>query len=107
MITDSGLDDDRALLPMYVRLEYVWNTFSLAAVAPYPFIGILYGTKKGVRFNIGKLSARRIQICGDCFCMTLFRLFFKITFQIMSKQKWSPQIQNRLVEYSSFKVSDP
>ena len=31
---------------LHVRLEYVWNTFGRAAVAPHPFVDILTGTPK-------------------------------------------------------------
>ena len=50
--------------------------------------------------TVGKLLARRIQICEDFFCKIHFYLFFKITFQItMSEQNESPQIQICLDEY--------
>ena len=52
-----------------------------------------------------KLSARRIQICRVYFCVIHFRLFFKITFKIMLKQKYTQQIWIRLVKYSCAEVS--
>ena len=53
--------------------------------------------------TVEKLSTRRIQICQVYFC----KIYFWPPFKIMSKQKYTRQIWVRLVEYSSFKVSDP
>ena len=58
--------------------------------------------------TIGKLLARRIQICLVQFYKSHFwPLFFKITFQIMSERHSTKQNRIRVVKYSSFEVSDP
>ena len=57
--------------------------------------------------TIGKLSARKIQIFQVYLCVIHFHFFFKITFQIMLKQKYTRQIWIHLVKYSSADVADP
>ena len=37
----------------------------------------------------------------------IFDLFFRLTFQILPRQRYTSQIRIRLVEYSSSEVSDP
>ena len=46
--------------------------------------------------TVEKLSARRIQICGDYFVSSIFTSFFKMFFLIMSEQKY------RLTEHQKY-----
>ena len=57
--------------------------------------------------TVGKLLARRIQICRIHFSVIIFLTshFFKQV-KIWSQQKWAQQILIRLVECSSAEVSD-
>ena len=57
--------------------------------------------------TFGKLSARRIQIYCDRFCLGIILKDILNNFQNIAQTKKPRQIWIRLVKYSSSKVSDP
>ena len=83
-----------------------------------PRVVLAEESKTGLKFEIGPSQQKNYDDFptsnGEespdmrvAFFVIHFDLFFKITFQIMSKQLWNTQNQIRLVEYPCAKVSDP
>ena len=86
------------LLP--VRLQLDWTSITSRQKINLPANQKGYDT---VETTVGKLSARRIQICVGYFCLGIILKVVLNNFQNIAYT----QIWIRLVGYSSFEVLDP